>query len=202
MIKQLIFKLFLISTCFYQSLHSVEKLDEKYRVFFGNPNSSMQFIQYFSLNCPHCIQLFNDDFNQIYQEYLKTGQAGYTFHPVPLNESTVQMMECLSHLSGSEKRSLLDALISNLTAQDDKQMALHLMNEAMHLFNYSEIKLDDLAYLKSTQTAKDCVQFLAQEDKITAVPSIEVNQVLYRHQAPTYNFIKNAMIEGKTKSNE
>jgi protein-disulfide isomerase len=174
-------------------LFGVEKLDEKYLVSFGNASAPVQFIQYFSLNCPHCVQLFHEDFNLIHEKYLKTGQAGYTFHPVPLNETTVQLMECLKNLSASEKTSLLDALFSNLSLEDNPKMALSLMEEAMRLLHQPYVKFHDLNYLKSSQTAQDCVKFLAQESKVTAVPAVEVNQKLYPQQAPTYAFIQQQM---------
>jgi protein-disulfide isomerase len=178
-------------------LIGVEKLDEKYLVSFGNASAPVQFIQYFSLSCPHCVQLFHDDFNLIHEEYLKTGQAGYTFHPVPLNEATVQLMECLRHLSASQKVSLLDALFSNLSLDDNAKMALSLMEEAMRLLHQPYAKLQDLNYLKSSQTAQDCVKFLAQDNRISAVPAVEVNGQLYPHQAPTYSYIKQQIIKNQ-----
>ncbi len=89
----------------------LDKLDEKYLVTYGDAQASTQITQYFSLTCPHCLDLFKKDFKDLKNKYIDTKQIAWTFHPVPLDSLTVQAMECLSKLTPRQKSIFLEALL-------------------------------------------------------------------------------------------
>lgn len=83
----------------------LEKLDSSYLIKFGDPEAKVQIVQYFSFMCPHCLELFKKDFQEIRREYIDSGKLYWVFHPVPMDFLTVQAMDCLEKLSEKEKGS-------------------------------------------------------------------------------------------------
>ncbi|WP_042280645.1 thioredoxin domain-containing protein [Candidatus Protochlamydia sp. R18] len=172
---------------------SLDKLAEKYLIEFGDPQAPVQITEYFSMSCPHCLSLFKKDFKILKEKYLETKQAYWVFHPVPLDSLTVQTMDCLSKLTLKQKRTLLEALFDTLQVQDGPEVALFLLQEAMKLFDQPMPNLDEQAYIVQTEAFQAAFQFLKQEDRIKAVPSVEINAELYRQEIPNQAFIEKQM---------
>ncbi|SPJ31865.1 unnamed protein product [Candidatus Protochlamydia amoebophila UWE25] len=102
-------------------------------------------------------------------------------------------MDCLSKLTPKQKRTLLEALFDSLQVQDGPEVALFLLQEAMKLFDQPMPNLDEQAYIVQTEAFQAAFQFLKQEDRIQAVPSVEINAELYRQEIPNQAFIEKQM---------
>jgi protein-disulfide isomerase len=172
---------------------SIEKLNEKYLIVFGDVKAPVQFTQYFSLACPHCLSLFKTDFKIIKEKYIDQKKALWIFHPVPLDSLTVQAMDCFSKLSEKQKRIFFEALFDTLHVQDGSEVVIFLMQEAMKTFHAPIEQLDDKEYIIQTQAFQDAFSFIKQEKGIDAVPAIEVDGILYRKSLPTQSFIDKQM---------
>ena len=186
-------KAFLFALCLPACGFSFDKLDEKYLITVGSPDSNVKIIQYFSMTCPHCISLFKKDFKTIKQKYLDTKKANWTFHPVPLDSLTVQLMDCLSKLNEKQKIILLEALFDTIQIQDNSEIVLFLMQEAMKTFDHPILNLDDKNYIIKTHAFNDAFNFIKQEDRLDAVPAVEIDKVLYRRDIPDQAFIEKHM---------
>lgn len=173
-----------------QTGSGIKKLDQKYLVRFGDPEAKIKIVQFFSMTCPHCLLLFKNDFRKIKEAYLETKEVSWVFHPVPLDSLTIQMMDCLSHLEGREKEIFLEAILETVQVQDDENVIIFLMQEAMNVFGNPIQNLDEQDYITNSEAFKDSFHFITQENRIDAVPAVEVNGILYRREIPDYKFIK------------
>lgn len=180
----------LLALCFPVFGFSLDKLDEKYLVVYGDSKAPTQVNQYFSMTCPHCLSLFKKDFKTLKEKYLDTRKASWSFHPVPLDSLTIQLMDCLSKLTSRQKVILLEALLDTLEIQDGPEVVLFLMQEAMKTFQQPIPELDDKNYIIKTQAFQDAYNFIKQEDRLDAVPAVEVNGVLHRREIPNEAFIE------------
>jgi hypothetical protein len=188
-------KAFMIAICLPALGLSFDKLDDKYLTLFGDPQAFIQITQYFSMTCPHCLSLFKKDFKVIKEKYLDPKKAAWSFHPVPLDSLTIQLMDCLSKLNPSQKVIFLEALFDTIQVQDSPDIVLFLMQEAMKTFNHPIPELDQDDYIKQTPAFWDAFNFIKQEDRLAAVPAVEVNNVLYRREIPGQTFIEKQMQE-------
>ena len=97
---------FLIFLCAIEVCVGFEKLDPKYQVGYGDPNSSIKVVEYFSLSCAKCFEFFQEDFQGIRRKYLDTGEISWSFHPDPADLLTLQAMVCLENLPNEVKKRL------------------------------------------------------------------------------------------------
>lgn len=171
----------------------IEKLDQKYEISYGSSQAPIQITEYFSFSCPSCVALFKKDFKTIYEKYVEMGQIRWVFHPIPLDALTVQAMECLSHLSNKQKIIFLEAILDTVNVQEDLNVTLVLMQEAMKCLNHPLPELDEEAYITKTQAFQDAVQFVIQPETINKVPCLEVNGTLFRTEIPTLEFIEETL---------
>ena len=188
-------KTLLLGLCLPICGFSLDHLNDKYLISIGDSHAKMQIVQYFSMTCPHCLSLFKKDFKVIKEKYLDTKKANWTFHPVPLDSLTVQMMDCLSKLDSKQKVILFEALFDTLTVQDGPDIVLFLMQEAMKTFNQPIPELDEKTYITKTEAFIDAFKFITQEDRLEAVPAVEIDGVLYRKEIPERSFIEKQMQE-------
>lgn len=188
-------KVFLITFCLPVWGFSFDKLDEKYLIVIGDAEAPVKITQYFSMTCPHCLSLFKKDFKDLKENYLDTKKVTWTFHPVPLDSLTIQLMDCLSKLTQKQKVILFEALFDTIQMQDSSDVIIFLMQEAMKTFDHPIPELDEKIYITKTQAFWDAFNFIKQEDRLDAVPAIEVNHVLYRKEIPSRAFIEKHMQE-------
>jgi protein-disulfide isomerase len=177
-------------TLFFSSAWSLDQLDEKYLIHFGDAQSPVKITQYFSLTCPHCLSLFKDEFEDLKKKYIETKEVYWIFHPVPLDTLTIQAMECLSHLSKKQKVIFLEVLLDTIQQADEDEVVIFLMQEAMKIFKHPIEELADKAYMTKTQSFEDAFEFIKQKDGIHAVPSVEINGILFRKDIPDKSFIE------------
>lgn len=171
------------------NLLAFEKLSDDYCVYYGNKDSDVTIIQYYSFTCPHCVTLFRKEFQKIKEAYIDTQQVNWVFHPIPVDLLTVQGMECLSKLEGREKRIFLEAMLEELIIEQPKVSAT-LMQKGMEVLGKPIPDLQEKRYLAETGAFNDAFLFLKQDNLIEAVPAAEVNGVLYPGQVPDYEFIE------------
>jgi hypothetical protein len=167
---------------------SFEKLDPKYQVQYGNPDSGIQIVEYFSLSCPKCFDFFEEDFPFIRKQYLDTGAISWSFHPDPADLLTLQAMVCLEHLPIEDKRLFLEATLKHLKERDFKHGCL-IMQAAMEILGHPLPNLGEMGFLETTSAFQEAFLFLKQKDTIKAIPLVEINGKL-REEYPTKEFLE------------
>lgn len=164
-----------------------EKLEKIYCIAYGNPQAPVHVIEFFSFQCPHCIQLFRSDFEMIKKELIDTGKIYFEFHPIPQDLPTAQAMICFENLTEGEKQLFLEVIFEEATPTDPDLMA-ELMKAAMRVFEKPIVQLADSAYLEKHKVFEKIFRFIKQE-KVLAVPTVEVNGRLFAEEIPDYQFI-------------
>jgi glutaredoxin len=177
------------------SLLSAESLPEKYLIPYGNPTAETKIVEYFSFICPHCISLFRKDFRKIRETYIDNGKIYWEFHPVPLDLVTVQSLVCLGDLSEREKRIFLEALLDEIES-DDTNLTSLMMIKAMELFQKPKPRLRDDEFLENHPAFTDAFNFV-KENRIEAVPTVEVNGKKYPTDVPDLSFVKGVLEKNK-----
>lgn len=165
-----------------------KKLGTSYCISYGNENAPIKIIEFFSFQCPYCIKLFKDEFETIKQKLIDTGKVNFVFHPVPQDLPTVQALICLEKLEEQEKRLFLEVLFEEAVPSDPELMS-KLMMTAMDVFKKPIPQLDDHDFIQENKVFGEVYNFLKQE-KILAVPTVEINGRLYASDVPDYQFIK------------
>ncbi len=170
-------------------LTAFDKLSDDYCVYYGNRDAQITITQYFSFTCPHCVALFRKEFNRVKEEFLNSKRVCWIFHPVPMDLLTVQGMECLKQLDEREKKIFLEAILEELVIENPKLSAV-FMQKSMEILDKPIEKLQEKAYLSTTDTFEDAFLFLKQESVLKAVPAIEINDRFFAGQVPEIKFIQ------------
>lgn len=173
------------------NLFGIETLPEPYLVTYGDENASMEVVQFYSLSCAHCIQLFNQDFPMIKKEFVDQGKLRYVFHPAPMDLTTVQFMCCLEKLDNQKKALLLSALFQELSL-DNPSFNIVLMKKAMELFGIPLNDLENDALIQNSQAFKCAGDFIIQNGVVKTIPSIRIGDKVIE-KVPDYPFISMIM---------
>jgi hypothetical protein len=179
-------KHFLTAFCLYISFGSLgafEKLDPKYQIQYGNPDSSIKIVEYFSLSCPKCFEFFHEDFPSIKQKYLDTKNVSWSFHPDPADLLTLQAMVCLEHLPEAQKRLFLETILKHLGEKNTKHGSF-VMQAAMEILNHPLPALSQIEFLEKSEAFQQAFLFLKQPDVVKSIPMVEINGVL-QEEYPT-----------------
>lgn len=174
-------------------LEGIEKLNPQYTIRYGNEESPIKVVEYFSFQCPHCVKLFKSDFFQIKESFIDVEKIAFEFHPVPIDLPTVQAMVCLSLLEDHQKKLFLEVLLDEAVPEDPELMAKMMMT-AMEVFQKTTPRLDDPEFLRKSKAYQDAYFFLKQEEKILAVPTVEVNGKMFS-DIPDYKFIQSQVMQ-------
>ena len=169
-------------------IFSIDKLKENYLITFGDSQARIKIIEYFSFACPHCINHFRKDFPTIKNKYLDQKEMYWIFHPVPMDLLTVQAMDCLEKLSEKEKRIFLEVILTELII-DESALSCLLMKKAMEVFGKPISQLEDKTYLSNTKAFQDAFNFLKQEEKVEALPTVEIDGKIFHRELPDAAFI-------------
>lgn len=164
-----------------------------YTINYGNANAPLTIIEYFSFQCPHCIQLFKQDFERIKKDFIDTGKIFFQFQPVPYDLTTVQAIICMQKLEELEKNLFLEAIFEEAIPGDADLMST-LMMTAMNVFKKPIPNLNDQNYLSHHPFLEKIYSFFKHRN-ISAVPTVEVNGQLYAKEIPDYQFIKSFVKE-------
>lgn len=178
------------------AIYSMEKLDQKYLVTFGDSKAPVKVTKYFSFSCPQCMRIYNKEFKELRDKYYSEVQ--WVFHPYPKDMFTVQSMACFENLSEHQKRVLMEALCSLVeVSRGDVDVISwgRYLDEYMQNQGLDPIGLSDSNITASTEAFYSAYAFINQGDVIREVPTIEVNDRLY-DAFPTREFM-----EAKIKEN-
>lgn len=181
----------LVTPCFAQAA-VLKKLPEKYQVAYGDPNAPIKIVEYFSFQCPHCLSLFRSDFKVIEEAYIDTKKVYWVFHPIPADLVTVQGMVCMENLNGKQKKLFLETLLEGAEASSPQITAL-IMSKTMEIFALPIPGLQNEDYLQKTNAFFDAFNFLTQEEKVLAVPTIEVDLKLFPKEVPDFDFVQSVV---------
>ena len=190
------FLLLALMTVYCFKISAFTHLSDVYTVTFGDSKAEVKVIEYFSFNCSHCLSIYREDFARIKEKYIDTGKAFWVFHPVPMDKLTVQAIDCLARLSPKDKQIFLEGILEIISGDDSSVL---YFQKAMELFGKPHGDLRDKKYLLSTRAFKDAFDFIKQEDKVSALPSVSINGQLYLTEVPNFAFIAEK-IEKKKES--
>ena len=179
---------FLIAILATESSFALDRLKSAYTISYGDLDAPVKIIQYFSFTCPSCVNLFRKEFDEIKAEYIDTKKVFWTFHPVPMDALTIRAMDCLEKLTPKEKSIFLEVMLEEILL-DDEFVSILFMKKAMESFGKPTPDLQDNEYLSSTRAFQDSFEFLTQEEKIMAVPTIEINGKMFPFEVPEKSFI-------------
>ncbi len=171
------------------SLFGFEKLDPKYQICYGRAETKPCFVEYFSLSCPKCIDHFNQKFPTLKEEFIDTENIAWIFHPDPADLLTLQLIHCLSSLPEEKKIPFFEALMKNLPKLKTYDQKADLIQEAMRILESPMPDLKNIAFLEETKAFQDAFFFLTQEDVVTTLPSIEIDEILYT-ETPNAAFVQ------------
>lgn len=164
-----------------------EKLGKQYLISYGDIMAPVHVVEFFSFQCPHCISLFRSDFETVKETLIDTGKVFFEFHPVPQDLPTAQALICFESLTESEKRLFMEVIFEEASPSDPDLMT-QLMMAAMNVFKKPQPRLDDPNYLQNHRVFEEIFNFIKQE-KILAVPTVEINGQLFSKEIPDYEFI-------------
>lgn len=167
----------------------VNSLPEKYLVSYGSAEAPITIVEYYSLQCPHCLSLFKRDFKKIEEAYIDTKNVYWVFHPVPADLVTVQAMICLERLDARQKKLYLETMLTEAESNHPEITTL-VMSKVMEILKQPLPKLQDEQFIQKSDSFLDAFTFLSQEEKIMAVPTIEVNRKLFPQEVPEFDFVK------------
>lgn len=179
----------LLLVVFFGYAQGVEKLPQVFLIEYGNASSPVKVIEYFSFSCPHCVNLFRKDFQAIKIKYMDTQEISWIFHPVPMDLLTVQAMHCLEKLNPREKRLFLEVILEEIII-DQPEFSLHAMEKAMEIFEKPQTQLRDKRYLSNTTAFNEAFKFLKQPEKVEALPTVEINGVVFHREFPDREFLE------------
>lgn len=168
-----------------------QKLDHQYCVSYGDEKAPIKIVEFFSFQCPYCVKLFRDDFERIKKQFIDTGMVHFIFHPVPKDVTTVQAIVCLGQLGRLEKRLFLEVMFEEADPSDQDLMS-ELMVTAMNVFKKPIPLLKDKTFLQNHPVFEKIYHFLQQE-KVSAVPSVEINGHLYSEKTPSFQFLNECL---------
>lgn len=178
-----------LALLFMLPIGALEKLPAEYRITYGNPQAKFKVIEYFSFMCPHCVALFRKEFQGIKNTLIDQEGIYFEFHPVPQDLPTVQAMICFEQLSNDEKQLFLEAILDSVNIEDSTTTPL-LMQRAMEIFKKPIPKLHEEAFISDTKAFQRAFEFIKQEDRIEAIPTIEINGKLYPNDVPERELIE------------
>ncbi len=165
-----------------------EKLDPKYLITYGNPDSHIKIVEYFSMSCAKCFDFFQEDFQPIKNKYINNGEVFWAFHPDPADLLTLQAMVCLEHLKEDQKPLFLEAVLTHIREKKHKHGCI-IMQAVMEVLGHPLPNLAEMDFLEKTDAFKNAFLFLKQKDVIKTIPMVEINGKI-REEYPTREFLE------------
>lgn len=162
-------------------LLAMAKLDPTYQVAYGDPASAEEVVEYYSLSCSKCLELFTTDFPKLRESH---PNVRFVFHPDPADLLTLQAMVCLERIEEEQRPLFLETVLECLHENRGKG-GLAILQAAMEALGTPVPDLDKIEFLEKADAYRAAFRFLIQEDVITAVPSYEINGKLI-DAAPTF----------------
>lgn len=188
MIKTFLFAsfLFLFSFGF-----SFDNLPKTYLIKVGRENAETQIIEYFSLECPLCLKVIRNEFKEIFFQCIQKKDISWTFHPDPIDMTTLRFMICLEGMEEKNRFPFFWEVIQAIhpKAYDRNALILSTLNER---YGGKKLPLSDLDFISESQAKQAGFSYLSQEDIPKILPSISKNgKMLNIH--PDLKAIKEAL---------
>lgn len=109
---------------------------------------------------------------------------------------TVQAMDCFDKLNSLEKRFFIEAILGEMVLSDP-DLTTRMMQKAMEIFKSPIPNLADKDYLTKTDAYDQAYEFMKEEDKPNATPSVSCNGKYLPGEVPTkeliFNCVKNQL---------
>ena len=157
-------------------------------IVFGDKNAPLTMVEYASLSCPHCATFYNDGFNKLKEEYIKTGKVKFIYRDFPLNQPALfasMLALCQVKDKNSDVEKYYDFIKVLFKTQDSwafvPDFALKLENIA---------KLDGI----SSEKFNSCIKDSSLQESILKA-RLEAAKTLQIESAPTF-FIGNEIVSG------
>jgi len=168
----LLFPLFL-------SALSFEPLPSNYTFSYGKEKAPLHIVEYFSLSCPHCLKLFNQEFPLIKEKYIDCGKVHWTFHPDPGDLVTLQAMICLSKLSSKARQHFMEHLMQKMNVMAPGKSCF-VMQQLMEELGAPLPLLHDLSFVEKDPAFEAAYTYFSQKEIPNKLPSVTIGGVLYR----------------------
>ncbi len=181
-----------MSSFLLSALFAMAKLDLTYQVAYGESASEIEVVEYYSLSCPKCLQMFNEDFGALKEKY---PEIRLVFHPDPADLLTLQFMVCLEKLE-PDLRPIFFETVLECIYENEGRAGLAILQSAMEALKVPVPDLGKMEFLEKAPAYSAALRFLIQEDVISTVPSYEINGVLF-DAAPTFASIDKEMQQRK-----
>lgn len=173
-------KLLIISLLLFQSItFSFEKLPQNYLVEVGSPQAETSIVEYFSLSCVSCLKLIREDFETIFQDHIQTGNVLWTFHPDPIDLTTLRFLICLENIPPDKRFPFFWEVINSVSPTQEKRNTL-LIEELSAHYGHPVKNLADLSFVEKTKAFNAAFSYLRQDDIPDQVPAIEKNGKLQK----------------------
>ncbi len=150
-------------------------LDPLYLVAYGEQDSDIEVVEYYSLSCPKCIELSVTDFPKLREAY---PEIRFILHPEPADLLTLQAMVCLEKLEEEQKPLFLETVLECLH-ENRGRGGLAILQTAMEALGSPMPDLAEIEFLETADAYRAAFRFLIQDDVVTTVPAYEINGVLY-----------------------
>lgn len=171
MVKPLLFAslLFLSAQVF-----SFEPLPKAYVVEVGRENAKTQIVEYFSLGCPLCLSLIKSEFKDIFFECIQKKDVCWTFHPDPLDLTTLRFMICLENIPPKHRFPFFWETIQAVTPGNHQRNAL-MLKALSERYGGKQLPLGDLDFISESQAKRDSFSYLQQPDIPQTLPALSKN---------------------------
>jgi protein-disulfide isomerase len=189
---------YLFTCCQFFLFSSFTKIGPEYQITYGKTTAPIHVVEYFSLSCPKCFEIYEADFAYFKTQYIDRDVITWTFHPDPADLLTLQLMVCLEKLP-EKKRKLFFETFMDIYLDADQVHGKQILQLTMQAFEEPMFDLNDIEKLKTTSAYKASVQFLKQNDVLENVPTIEINGTIY-DDYPNRKFIKEILQNTTLKS--
>lgn len=180
---------------FCSSAFAMDKLDERYQVCYGSKEAPVQIVEYLSLSCAKCHELYETEFEGIKRDLIESGEVCWRFHPDPADLPTLQAMACMELLSEEEKRFFWEAILPQIAKWSPKHSA-EVMQAAMQQLGKPLPDLHSMEFLEKTDAFVSAYQFLTQKDVVTVLPTLEIDGTIY-DETPSREFIDEQLKRSK-----
>lgn len=179
-------------------LSSFDNLPQEHIVSYGDPSAKLKVTDYFSISCPSCRNLHQNDLKKIIG-LANRGEIYFEMHPIPADLTTVEVMVCLEYLNEREKKAFLEIMLEELT--DSYELNQTILKRGMELLGKPLPDLGEKSFVESTRSFKDAYEFVCQEDHPVYIPAISINGKFFPKQKPTFAFIQSCLHQSKEQSN-
>ncbi|NGX50727.1 MAG: hypothetical protein K1060chlam2_00577 [Chlamydiae bacterium] len=172
-------------------------LPDCYRVQVGQASATSTIVEYFSLSCPLCLKLIKQEFREIYEKHVQTGEISWEFHPDPQDISTLQLMVCLEKLPQSKRWPFFWKIAQSVKAGAPGRSCF-FMQELMKHYERPLPLLHDIHFLETTRAYRESYKYLKQNGIPSELPAIEQDGTSIKG-LPTKNLIAKILLPRRKK---